>query len=129
MRGAESGDPIKSRIVGSTPTDGQKIAMLDDVFTTGNSKLNAQRLLQSLGGFAYPLLAVAVNRQEISEEGRNALELFVAETGTTVISIVTISQILAYLRETEPENPDLVRIANYLGAYGTDEATNQIGGI
>jgi len=55
--------------VGRIPTDGQAIGQLDDVFTSGEAKYSARAELEGFGKFCYPLLAIALDRQEVAIDG------------------------------------------------------------
>jgi len=120
-------EKIKGRVVGRAPQDGQRIAHLDDVFTTGDAKYQAIKDLNELGTFQHPVLAIAVDRQEVGIDGVNAIEKYEQDTGTKVVSVLKISEIYQILKE----RPDFARacemMANYLRVYGTQEAKTAIG--
>ena len=63
----------KAIVIGRIPKNGQSIAQLDDVLTDGGAKYEARELLESFGNFNYPILAIAVDRQEVDKGGRNAI--------------------------------------------------------
>lgn len=121
---------IKALVVGRAPKEGQAIAQLDDVFTAGDAKYEARRVLQSLGEFKYPLLAIAVDRQEVGINGKSAIEEYEEETRTKVVSIVNASEIYQLLSKAEvvsKRRVGLERMANYLRVYGTASARNTVG--
>jgi len=119
-------------VVGRIPKPGQAIGQLDDVFTTGDAKYEARETLKSLGSFDYPLLAIALDRQEVLTDatGISAIERYEKDTGTKVISAVNAKDVLDYLieqAESDTENSSVIRrrverLANYLRVYGTNEA-------
>ncbi len=118
---------IKALVVGRAPKDSQAIGQLDDVFTAGDAKYEARNVLLSLGEFELPLLAIAVDRQEVAIDGKSAIEEYEGKTGTKVVSIVNASDVYGFLKERVPlETPNgtitqenLNKLANYLRVYGT----------
>jgi orotidine-5'-phosphate decarboxylase len=118
---------IKAFVVGRAPQDGQSIIQLDDVFTAGDAKYEARKSLQELGTFKLPLLAIAVDRQEVGVDGTSAIEKYEAETGTRVVSIVNATDILEYLRNKPDTDPRAIeRMENYLRVYGTAAARSAL---
>ncbi len=132
---------IKALVVGRTPQesksliDKQSIVQLDDVFTAGDAKYQAKDLLLSFSDFRLPLLAIAVDRQEVSFDGKNAIRDYEENTGTSVISIVDASDIYTYLKERVPitipggeiKKEDIDRMSNYLRVYGTWQVNQELG--
>lgn len=121
-------DRRKAMIVGRMPKDGDRIVQLDDVFTAGNAKYESRQTLQSLGNFELPLLAIAVDRQEVGIDGISAIEKYEKDTGTKVVSIVTATDIYEVLK-TRPgiDQKAVERMATYLRVYGTEAARKQLG--
>jgi orotate phosphoribosyltransferase len=118
----------KSWLVGHVVEDGMGILLLDDVMTTGKSKYDAIALLNSVADdLRYIGLVIAVDREEVGKDGKNAIKEFEEKTGIPVESIVTIREIIAYLEDTKkiPEN-DIRRLKEYLTTYGTAEAKRRI---
>src|SRR3989338_10613108 len=95
---------IKALVVGRAPKKGESIVQLDDVFTAGDAKYEARAVLQSLGDFYLPLLAIAVDRQEVGIGGESAIESYEQKTGTKVISIVNAIDVYYFLKENAPVN-------------------------
>ena len=126
---------IKSLVVGRAPKNGQSIVQLDDVFTAGDAKYQAREVLQSLGNFKLPLLAIAVDIQEVGIDGESAIEEYEQKTGTRVTSVINALDVYNFLRENAPvktstgeiRKEDVERMANYLRVYGTDVARNYVG--
>ena len=126
--GLSSEDRRKALVVGRAPEDGNKIAQLDDVFTAGTAKYDARDTLESLGNFEYPVLAIAVDRQEVGLDGRSAITDYEGQTGTKVLSVVNASDIYSFLRERAlVPGQDLDRMANYLRVYGTQAVRETVG--
>ncbi|MBM3233716.1 hypothetical protein FJZ19_01340 [Candidatus Pacearchaeota archaeon] len=118
---------IKALVVGMAPKNNQSVIQLDDVFTAGDAKYQAREVLQSIGDFNLPLLAIAVDRQEVGVDGKSAIEEYEAKTGTRVVSIVNALDVLDFLIENIPlktpngeiKKEDIERMMNYLRTYGT----------
>ncbi len=137
-------DLIK-QIVGRVPKDEQSVIQLDDVFTAGDAKYLARKDLQALGNFKLPLLAIALDRQEVGIDGQNAIAKYEKETGTKVVSVVNATDVLNYLKKGYEKNKEILRnsgkvfmdeqqlsraierLSTYLRVYGTDEARKQFG--
>lgn len=125
------GTTKSSLVVGRAPKDGQSIIQLDDVFTAGNAKYEARAILQKLGNFNFPLLAIAVDRQEVGIDGKSAIEEYEQKTGTKVVSVVNALEIYNYLKENAPvgeiKSKDVERMGAYLRVYGTKTAREAFG--
>lgn len=128
-------DRIKALVVGRAPKNGQSIVQLDDVFTAGDAKYQAREALQSLGDFKLPLLAIAVDRQEVGIDGKSAIEEYEQKTGTRVASIINALDVYDFLNMNAPINTpngeikreSVVRMSTYLRVYGTDSARKSFG--
>jgi orotate phosphoribosyltransferase len=98
---------------------GESIIMVDDVMTSGQTKIEAMELLKSeaqKAGFEAPVfraVVVGVDRQE-TEGDTTAAEAFTEQTGVPVLSVATIRELVDALesRLTEEEK---VLIKEYLG--------------
>jgi orotidine-5'-phosphate decarboxylase len=121
-------DRIKKLTVGRAPKPNDAIVQLDDVFTAGDAKYEANTFLKSLGRSDLPLLAIAVDRQEVAIDSREAIAEYQERTGTRVVSIVNAVDVYNILKEGKlaPEEA-LKRLANYIRVYGTKEARAAIG--
>ncbi len=121
-------DRIKKLTVGRAPKVNDVIVQLDDVFTAGDAKYEANTFLRSLGRSNLPLLAIAVDRQEVAIDSREAIEEYQEKTGTRVVSVVNAVDVYNVLKEGNlaPEKA-LERLANYIRVYGTKDARAAIG--
>ncbi len=119
---------IKALTVGRAPKIDDAIIQLDDVFTAGNAKYEANAFLKSLARTNLPLLAIGVDRQEVAIDSREAIAEYQERTGTRVISIVNAVDVYNFLKEKKlaPERA-LERFANYIRVYGTKKARAAIG--
>ena len=122
-------DRIKKLIVGRIPKVNDAIAQLDDVFTAGDTKYEANTFWKSLGRTNLPLLAIAVDRQEVAIDSKEAIAEYQEKTGTSVVSVVNAVDVYEILKEGNlaPEKA-LERLANYIRVYGTDNALGRLGG-
>jgi orotate phosphoribosyltransferase len=111
-------------LVGHRPADGERIVLVDDVLTTGATKFEAVTLLRALvPGVTFPALVVAVDRQEVGDDGVDACSRFAAETGVPVYPVVQLTQVLDHLEATgRLPTDDRPRTLDYLARYGTAEA-------
>jgi orotate phosphoribosyltransferase len=111
-------------LVGHRPAAGERIALVDDVLTTGATKYESVALLRSLvEGVRFPALVIAVDRQEVGPEGIDACTKFANDTGVPVHAAVKMTEILTHLRATGRLADDVrARCASYLGQFGTAEA-------
>jgi orotate phosphoribosyltransferase len=119
-------------VVGKVPKDGQSIGQLDDVFTAGDAKYQARKDLEKLGEFKYPVLAIALDRQEVAIDGKSAIEEYEQKTGTKVVSVVNATDVLDYLTEQIEKDEigcvgkKIARLSNYLRVYGTEAARKYV---
>ena len=121
-------DRIKKLTVGRAPKQNDAIVQLDDVFTAGDAKYEANNFLKSLGRKNLPLLVIAVDRQEVSIDSREAITEYQEKTETRVVSIINTVDVYNVLKERKLA-PDraLERLANYIRVYGTKNARTSIG--
>ncbi|MEM4335767.1 MAG: orotate phosphoribosyltransferase [Candidatus Anstonellales archaeon] len=90
----EYGD--KGVFIGDGPRDGQKIVMVDDVFTTGGTKVESINKLKRTAGVNILGIVIAVDREEKGER-ENAIKEFEKEFGMPVYSVAKITEIFDYL--------------------------------
>jgi orotate phosphoribosyltransferase len=111
-------------LVGHRPVPGERIAIVDDVMTDGATKREAVALLRSVVEDArFPALVIAVDRQEVGPDGREASAQFAADTGIPVVPTVTMTEILDHLDATKRlPSDDRARCLDYLDRYGTPAA-------
>lgn len=92
----EYGDKSEKELIGDIK-DGDVVLIVDDVITTGKTKIDNWRKLVSQKKDLEPKgILVAVDRQEIDEEGKSTTEIL-EEEGLPVYSILKICEIFKYL--------------------------------
>ncbi len=110
----EHGD--RGAFVGAPVADGMRIALLDDVFTTGGAKDEAIAQLSSVAKVSIAGVFILVDRQEKDAEGKNALAAFEKRHKTKVHSVVTADEIFAYL-STHQINGKTIVTKEMLSSY------------
>lgn len=123
--GAEaSGVPTAKKLLGRVPAPNARFVMVDDVLTTGGTKVEAAALLGEVSpdGRVVALLIV-LDRQEVRPDGVDAVAAFTEQSGVPVIPVVTLTETLSYLRDAgRLPADDLGRCLDYLARYGTGAA-------
>lgn len=119
----------KELIVGHQIANGSKVLLIDDVFTTGDTKYEALRVINAVADDVKVTAGViAADRQEINEDGETAIEQFTKDTGIPFYAIVKLSDIIDYLYENKKLSPaDESALKRYLRAWGTKEVREKYG--
>jgi orotate phosphoribosyltransferase len=91
----EHGD--KGVIVGHPINDGTRIILVDDVMTTGKTKDDVIALLNSIAKVKFVGLVIGVDRQEVDDEGKVAVEEFEKKYKIPVKPIITLKDIIDVL--------------------------------
>ncbi len=124
--------------VGQKPKAGDKVILLDDVLTTGETKEEAVATIRKISlDIKIIGLVIALDRQEVGLDGKTAVSTFEEKNGIRTESIVNASDINTYLVE-ELAKPEAVRnsrvtekvvldFQSYIRAYGSEEAIKAIG--
>jgi orotate phosphoribosyltransferase len=106
----------KGAFVGAPITDGMRLILLDDVFTTGGAKEDAIAQLSSVAKVKIAGVFILVDRQEKDAEGKNAIAAFEKKHKTRVHSVVTASEIFEYLSTHQVSGKTIVT-KEILSAY------------
>lgn len=123
--GAEaSGAPMAKRLLGRVPAPDARFVMVDDVLTTGGTKVEAAALLKEVAPEGSVVaLVIVLDRQEVRPDGVNAVAAFTEQSGVPVLPVVTLTETLTYLRGAgRLPDADHARCVAYLAEYGTAEA-------
>ena len=118
----------KSKIVGKLPPSGSSMILIDDVFSAGTAKKESIADLEALlDKPKVTAIVVALDRQEVGIDGKNAIEAFTSETGVPVFAALKMTEVYRYLvnRPQQDQKP-VQKIAKYLKVYGTEEARSEI---
>lgn len=117
----------KGVLVGAPIKDGDRVVILDDVFTTGETKEETIELLKKVANVKYACVLIAVDRKEIGADGKSAIKEFEAKYGIPVISIVSIKEIMEFLHNKKINGKVYIddsiksRLDAYLNEFGVKE--------
>jgi orotate phosphoribosyltransferase len=121
------GMPSEKIIVGDLE-DKDRVLIVDDVLTTGETKMSNWQLLCNLGKkLELKGVLVAFDRQETDEEGRSASETLGKE-GVNLYSILNLSETLLWLVNRKIKGSAIVddivfgKIKEYVAHYGSEIA-------
>ncbi|RMF55517.1 orotate phosphoribosyltransferase [Candidatus Woesearchaeota archaeon] len=107
----------KKMIVGHELKNGEKVLILDDVFTTGQTKIDTAELLKDIADVKFAGVLIAVDRMERGNDNENAIKEFEEQTGIRVYSIISVKDIIYYL-EKHKKTEEAEKIKKYLEKYG-----------
>lgn len=105
-------------IVGS-PLEG-RVLVVDDVITAGTAIREVMEIVATAGAKAVGIV-VAVDRQERGQGELSAIQEVERDFGVTVISIITLGQIIEFLEETGRYAEQLETIRGYREEFGISE--------
>jgi orotate phosphoribosyltransferase len=109
------GDLAEKTIVGDL-RDGDSVLIIDDVITTGETKIeNWEKLTDFRKGLIPKGILIAVDRQEKEQSGESVSQ-FLKKKGFTLYSILTITEIISYL-EIHPINGKMCVDENITRAF------------
>jgi orotate phosphoribosyltransferase len=104
--------------LGTEPSPGQSLVLVDDVITSGISIERSVALLKEAADVKVLGVVVAVDRQERGRE-RSTLAELQAALGAPVLPVVNVRQIVEYLSSTKRLRAEQKgAIEAYLGLYG-----------
>jgi orotate phosphoribosyltransferase len=87
--------------VGAPITDGVRLILLDDVFTTGGAKEEAIAQLSLAAKVSIAGVFILLDRQEKDKEGGNAIAAFEAKHKTKVHALATADDVFEYLSKNK----------------------------
>jgi orotate phosphoribosyltransferase len=102
-------------IVGS-PLEG-RVLVVDDVITAGTAIREVMEIVDAAGAKAVGIV-VAVDRQERGQADLSAIQEVERDFGVSVVSIITLSQIIEYVEETGRHAEHLDAIRGYREEFG-----------
>jgi len=87
--------------IGHTPQTGQSVVLIDDVFSTGGTKLEAVDLFKSAFSLSFRAVCVTVDRrQKDVDSGLGSLELY---------SVISIMDMIEYLEKNKDPRAEAMR--------------------
>ncbi len=110
-------------IVGA-PLSG-RVVVIDDVISSGLSMRYSAELIASTGA-QLGALCIALDRQEVGQNGRSAVTEIEQEFGVPVISIVNLQQRCAYLGSIPKFAPELKKLEDYQQQYGINGGSKSL---
>jgi len=99
------GAPLKGRVM-----------IVDDVISAGTSVRESVELIRANGSMPCAVV-IALDRQERGEGKLSAVQEVASAYGIPVISVATLDDLVAYLREHSRENPDFASSLNAVEDY------------
>ena len=116
----------KSAVVGMPLTADTRLILVDDVITSGKAIRESLEILKTCDNPQVAGIVISVNRQEKGKTDKNALKEVAEILGIPIFSIVTISEIIAFLHNRQIDgrvvldNGMKTKIQAYLETYGAD---------
>ncbi|KAL7424593.1 orotate phosphoribosyltransferase [Cryptotrichosporon argae] len=95
-----------------------RIVIIDDVITAGTAIREAITLLQQHAGAELVGIVQLVDRQERGKGATSSIQEVEAEFGIPVEPIISLSDIIAYLRQTGGYESQLAAVEKYRAEYG-----------
>jgi orotate phosphoribosyltransferase len=96
---------------------GQRVLIVDDVLTAGTALRESHTLLTAAG--ALPIAAItALDRQEVGQNGANAVAELTEKLKISVISLVTVQDLLEFLQGSGGDDATIAAIRAYQSRYG-----------
>lgn len=92
-RKEEKGHGEWGRFVGRSPASGERVVMVDDVITDGETKLEAAAKLRASFEVSIEALVIAFDRMEVDAAGEDAVQRFEESTGIPVVSLMTLAEL------------------------------------
>lgn len=104
-------------LIGYSPKDGDRIAIIEDVVTAGTAVRESLSLLETVADITVTALFVSVDRMERGTGERSALQELRDEYGISVYPIITVRDIIGSLPEGDGR---ISKIEEYLTLYGAE---------
>lgn len=96
-----------------------RVLIIDDVITAGTAVREVMTLIEQHN--AKPAgVVIALNRQEKGNGDLSAIQEVERDYGVPVVSIITLNDLMAYLKSEAGDADVLKRIANYRQQYGVE---------
>ncbi|MCL2409488.1 MAG: orotate phosphoribosyltransferase [Oscillospiraceae bacterium] len=102
-------------IVGYKPSDGDRVAIVEDVVTAGTAVRESMEILKNTANLNVTALFVSVDRMERGQGTLSALDELKSEFGINVYPIITARDIIASLPDGDER---VLKMEAYLAQYG-----------
>lgn len=102
-------------LIGS-PLQG-RVLLVDDVITAGSAIRESMRLIEAAGASLAGVL-IALDRQERGQNALSAIQEVERDYGCQVIPIITLADLMVYLRQRPEMAQHLVALQQYRQRYG-----------
>ena len=113
----EAKDHGEGGVLVGAELSGRDVVIIDDVLTAGTALREAHGLVKQAGG--RPKLAItALDRQEIGKNNCSAVAEITEQLGLSVISLVTVRDLLTYLHDHRGHADTITAIERYQSQYG-----------
>jgi orotate phosphoribosyltransferase len=103
--------------VGAKLRDGDRVVYVEDVITAGTAVRETLPLLKAAANVTVEHMVISVDRMERGIGGRTASEEIRDEFGIELHSIVTVREIVDYLRSTGGDTEHIARMEAYMEQY------------
>jgi orotate phosphoribosyltransferase len=110
--------------VGRIPTESDRVAMVDDVITDGQTKFEAIERLRSVSQAPLAGMVIALNRQEKTAKGEDPVARLEKSSRVPVLAIATLDDVIAALSTPGADGKPAIdeatqeRVRAYREAYG-----------
>ncbi len=120
--------PGEGALLGHRISAGERVLMLDDVFTTGDTKVEGLNIIaREAPGSRVIGLLIGVDRQELDVEGRNAIKAFSGEYSVPVKAVVTVEDLVeSVCSRGKADSAFRSRVANYLNRFGVNYVQERV---
>lgn len=102
-------------LVGDT-LSGQ-VVIVDDVITAGTAVRESVQMIESAGATPRAVL-IGLDRCERGTSDRSAVQQVEDDTGMSVLSVITLHDVIGYLEQREDAEQVLTEMSRYRDAYG-----------
>ncbi len=119
-RKESKGHGDKGLIVGKKLVSEDQLILVDDVITAGTAIKESIEILKNEGNARIKAVIISVDRMEVGSGDKSAIQELNEATGIRFFPIVTIAEIIEYLKASDGIEPELLeKMYQYRERYGT----------